>query len=60
MVANDVEKTITWETIPLGGRLLGVLLDAETATRLKLLTGDEARAVMLRLGALESAVKEAP
>ncbi|MGW7030455.1 hypothetical protein ACWGFX_25250 [Streptomyces xanthophaeus] len=33
--------------------LLGVLLDAATDTRLKLLTGDEARAVMMLLGALE-------
>lgn len=32
---------------------LGVLLDAVTETRLKLLTGDEARAVMMLLGALE-------
>ncbi|MFD4866069.1 hypothetical protein [Streptomyces sp. NPDC058412] len=32
---------------------LGVLLDAVTDTRLKLLTGDEARAVMMLLGALE-------
>ncbi|MFD6892481.1 hypothetical protein [Streptomyces sp. NPDC059957] len=32
---------------------LGVLLDATTDTRLKLLTGDEARAVMMLLGALE-------
>ncbi|MFE9927930.1 hypothetical protein [Streptomyces sp. NPDC005533] len=31
---------------------LGVLLDAVTDTRLKLLTGDEARAVMMLLGAL--------
>ncbi|MFD3701293.1 hypothetical protein ACFWUZ_35150 [Streptomyces sp. NPDC058646] len=32
---------------------LRVLLDAATDTRLKLLTGDEARAVMMLLGALE-------
>ncbi|MFD9345357.1 hypothetical protein [Streptomyces sp. NPDC060049] len=32
---------------------LGVLLDAVTQTRLKLLTGDEARAVMMLLGAFE-------
>ncbi len=32
---------------------LGVLLDAVTDTRLKLLTGDEARAVMMLLGTLE-------
>ncbi|MEU9234000.1 hypothetical protein [Streptomyces subrutilus] len=32
---------------------LGVLMDASTDTRLKLLTGDEARAVMMLLGALE-------
>ncbi|MEU9801500.1 hypothetical protein [Streptomyces sp. NPDC051000] len=32
---------------------LGVLVDAVTDTRLKLLTGDEARAVMMLLGALE-------
>ncbi|MFD9305419.1 hypothetical protein ACFWCB_22650 [Streptomyces sp. NPDC060048] len=32
---------------------LGVLLDAVTDTRLKLLTGDEARAVMMLLDALE-------
>ncbi|WP_411104824.1 hypothetical protein [Streptomyces sp. cmx-4-9] len=32
---------------------LDVLLDASTDTRLKLLTGDEARAVMMLLGALE-------
>ncbi|MGW6973765.1 hypothetical protein [Streptomyces sp. NPDC054952] len=32
---------------------LGVLLDATTDTRLKLLTGDEARVVMMLLGALE-------
>ncbi|MEU9233470.1 hypothetical protein [Streptomyces subrutilus] len=33
--------------------LLGVLLDTVTDTRLKLLTGDQARAVMMLLGALE-------
>ncbi|MGW6949470.1 hypothetical protein [Streptomyces xanthophaeus] len=32
---------------------LGVLLDAVTDARLKLLTGDGARAVMMLLGALE-------
>ncbi|WP_411105277.1 hypothetical protein [Streptomyces sp. cmx-4-9] len=32
---------------------LGVLLDAVTDTRLRLLTGDEARAVMMLLGVLE-------
>ncbi|MFF4849478.1 hypothetical protein [Streptomyces sp. NPDC001194] len=32
---------------------LSVLMDAVTDTRLKLLTGDEARAVMMLLGALE-------
>ncbi|AWZ04889.1 MULTISPECIES: hypothetical protein [unclassified Streptomyces] len=32
---------------------LGVLVDAVTETRLKLLTGDEARAVMMLLVALE-------
>ncbi|WP_329449261.1 hypothetical protein OG906_42530 (plasmid) [Streptomyces sp. NBC_01426] len=32
---------------------LGVLLDAATDTRFTLLTGDEARAVMMLLGALE-------
>ncbi|MGW7172276.1 hypothetical protein [Streptomyces xanthophaeus] len=33
--------------------LMGVRLDADTDTRLKLLTGDEARAIMMLLGALE-------
>lgn len=32
---------------------LGVLLDAVTETRLKLLTGDEARAIIMLLGVLE-------
>lgn len=32
---------------------LGVLVDAVTETRLKLLTGDEARAIMMLLVALE-------
>ncbi|MFD3700323.1 hypothetical protein ACFWUZ_30060 [Streptomyces sp. NPDC058646] len=32
---------------------LGVLLDASAETRLKLITGDEARAIMMLLGALE-------
>ncbi|MFF0216127.1 hypothetical protein [Streptomyces vinaceus] len=32
---------------------LSVLLDAVTDTRLRLLTGDEARAVMMLLGTLE-------
>ncbi|OEJ22254.1 hypothetical protein BGK67_32255 [Streptomyces subrutilus] len=35
---------------------LGVLLDAVTDTRFKLLTGDEARAVMMLLGALAMSI----
>ncbi len=38
---------------------LGVLLDATTDTRLKLLTGDEARAVMMLLGTLENETRSA-
>ncbi|MEU9255855.1 hypothetical protein AB0D66_28950 [Streptomyces sp. NPDC048270] len=38
---------------------LGVLLDAATDTRLKLLTGDEARAVVMLLGALEDETRSA-
>ncbi|MEU9028983.1 hypothetical protein AB0D46_15955 [Streptomyces sp. NPDC048383] len=36
---------------------LGVLLDAVTETRLRLLTSDEARAVTMRLGAPEEEVR---
>ncbi|OKK11354.1 hypothetical protein AMK16_32855 [Streptomyces sp. CB00455] len=49
MAAARVVPVWTWTT----KNFLGVLLDALTETRLKLLTGDEARTVMMLLGAHE-------
>ncbi|MFD3870220.1 hypothetical protein [Streptomyces sp. NPDC058623] len=40
-----------------GEVLLGVLLDSVTDTRLELVTGDEARAVLTLLGALEEVIR---